>query len=162
MEWALWYFAADVWLWKQLQAGGFIWPMVLTLGSIVLNVAMAILIFVLLIYAGKSIIGRMTRGKGVLRLAGVRLQVALARKEENGRRTGEYMEKWRHYKYLAIFLINIIPFVPWITGGTICYAVVVRDGKMFLAILAGLTAKVATMGALAQLIRMLVGLLDKG
>jgi len=162
MEWTLWYFAADIWLWRQLQAGGLIWPMLLALGSIVVNFLMAILIFVLLIHAGKSLIGRMTKGRGALRLAGERLQLALARKEENGRRTGEYMEKWRHYKYLAIFFINIIPFVPWITGGTICYAVILRDWKVFLTILAGLTAKVAIMGALVQLIRMLATLLDKG
>lgn len=159
MEWALWFFAADIWLLGQLQAGGFVWPMLLALGSTALNFLMTILIFVLLIHAGKSLMGKMTSRRGVIRLAGERLKLALARRKETGRRTGEYMEKWQRCKYLVIFFINIIPFVPWITGGTICYAVIIRDWKVFLTISAGLTAKVAIMSTSVQLIRMLTALL---
>ncbi len=159
MEWLLWFFAADVWLIRRLSVGdGLLWSTLLAIASMMLNTLISIIIFVSLTYLVRGVIQQFD-GHQFFRGVNEQIRAALNRRHDSGQRMIRYVEKWQHHKYLIMLLINTIPFVPWVAGGTTLYAVIVRDPKALVATLFGLAMKsviisgVAALGHLVSRIR---------
>lgn len=142
MDWAAWFFLPDVWLIREIVQGGFWSPLFLAFGSVLANTTVTVSIFLLLIHLGKRVVTRLLGGHYFFRTIGNQFQAALDRRNARGAKMKDYIEKWRHYRYVILFLLNMIPLIPWITGGSICYGVATRNPKALLSILAGLSAKV--------------------
>ncbi len=148
MGWIAWYFVPDVWLCSQVSQGGSWEPMLLTIGSAIINSVAPIVISAFLVFMSQKL--------GVSSVIKKRIDMALAHQEGNGRRMVEYLRRYR-YKYVIIFLLNLIPFVPYVTAGTIFYAVATKSVRASIAISVGAIVKVGILTAIVTIVRLMSG-----
>lgn len=139
MLWSLWILAPDIWLIYQGCRNW--WIPILAIVSGLVNVAISIGLFFFLVHAIKRITERWSDRQFFIALA-EQFKAWLERSQQNGHKLAIYMEQIRMHKYLFLYCLNLLPLIPWITGGTVGYAVVAKDHLAFLFIILGLASKV--------------------
>lgn len=151
MLWSLWFLAPDIWLIHQVPHYGW-WSGLIVMLSALINIIISMGIFFFLVYAVKRLAEKWP-DRQVFVSVGNQLKVFLNRNEENGYRLARYIEKIRLHKYLFLYLLNVIPFVPWITGGTVCYTAVTKDFQSLFYIILGTTTKILAITGITFLVR---------
>lgn len=139
MLWSLWVLAPDIWLIYQGYQNW--WIPILAIASGLLNIAISIGLFFFLVYAIKRITDRWSDRQFFISLA-EQFKIWLERSKKNGYKLATYIEQIRMHKYLFLYFLNVVPFIPWVTGGTVAYAVVAKDRPAILFIILGLSSKV--------------------
>lgn len=149
MMWSLWFLAPDIWLIYQIPS---YWALIMAVFSGLVNVVISLGVFFLLVYAIKRLVERWPDRQFFMAVAN-QFKVFLARSQAKGYRIAKYIEEIRIHKYLFLYLLNVIPFIPWVTGGTVCYTAVTKNFWSLLYIILGLVTKVTAITIVAFLIR---------
>jgi hypothetical protein len=149
MRWLAWFLMPDAWLSNQILSEGGVWgSMFLAIASLTLSTITTSTLFIVLAYFVK-------RDPTVWSCLKRFIGSALARREGKGQRMAEYLTKWR-YRYILIFLLNIVPYIPSVTAATIFYGAVTRDKKSLLVIWGGLILKAVMLTVLLGIARSLM------
>lgn len=139
MLWGLWILAPDIWLIYQGCQNW--WTPILAIISGLVNIAISIGLFFFLVYAIKRIAERWSDRQFFIALA-EQFKAWLEHSQQNGHKLATYIGQIRIHKYLFLYFLNLLPLIPWITGGTVGYAVVAKDRPALLFIILGLASKV--------------------